>query len=133
MNAASSRVVAAEWLLIILRQSLLMAEILDRRNISSTSASNCSSIGSATHLAQLRIFSGLALPAMVVVMSGLAVENCSASLAMSLPRLAQSAAALRAAAFTASGSFSHLGSGALVSKRALNGPALRMPMPLALR
>src|SRR5438477_372690 len=42
-------------------------------------------------------------------------------------------AALRAVAFTFSGSFSHAGNGALVNRRALNGPAFRMPMPFALR
>jgi hypothetical protein len=32
--------------------------------------------GSAAHFAQLRIFTGFALPAIVVVMSGFAIENC---------------------------------------------------------
>ena len=36
---------------------------------------------------------------------------------------------LAAAAFTASGSLSHGGSGALVSSRAVNGPAFITPMP----
>jgi len=58
------------------------------------------------------MLSGLALPAMVVVMSGLAQENCSAILAISTPFFAQCSAALRAAAFTFSGSFSQAGNGA---------------------
>src|SRR5690242_377115 len=43
--------------------------------ISRTSANNCWSSGSSIHFAHLRMFSGFALPAMVVVMSGLAHEN----------------------------------------------------------
>src|SRR5690606_39184663 len=95
--------------------------------------SNCGSSGSAAHLAQLRMLFGFALPLTVVVMSGFARLNCSASLAMSTPLLAQWAAAWRAAAFTFSGSLSQAGSGALVSNRALNGPAFITPTPLALR
>ena len=51
------------------------------------------------------------------------------SLAMSVPRRAQSSAAIRAAAFTSSGSFSHAGSAAWVSSRALKGPAFSAPTP----
>src|SRR5438132_11618109 len=47
--------------------------------ISCTSASRCWSIGSAAHFAHLRMLSGLAEPAIVVVMSGFVMENCSAS------------------------------------------------------
>ena len=79
------------------------------------------------------MFSGLALPAMVVAMSGCEQENCRASLAMSDPRWAQSAAAARAAAFTASGSLSQAGKEALVSRRALKGPAFMAPIPRAFR
>jgi len=79
------------------------------------------------------MFSGFALPAIVVAMSGLAQENWSASLAMSSPRPAHKAAAARAASFTDSGSFSQGGSAALVSSRALNGPAFITPIPFALR
>src|SRR5690242_9050569 len=61
--------------------------------IRSTSPSNCWSSGSFTHWAHFRMFSGLAEPAMVVAISGLATENCSASWAMSTPLLAQCAAA----------------------------------------
>ena len=75
-------------------------------------------------------FTGFALPLTVVVMSGFAMENCSASFAMSVPLPAQCAAAARAAAFTASGSFSQAGRGAFVSRRAENGPALIAPTPL---
>ena len=53
-------------------------------------------MGSAAHLAQLRIFVGFALPETVVAMSGFASENCSASFAISTPRAAQCAAAWRA-------------------------------------
>ena len=88
-----------------------------------TSARSCWSIGSAAHFAHVRMLLGLALPATVVAISGWSSENCRASLAMSDPRAAQWAAALRAAALTASGSLSQAGSGAFVSSRALNGPA----------
>ena len=98
-----------------------------------TSASNCSSSVSAAHSDQLRIFSGFALPAIVVAISGLASENYTASLARELPRARQTAAAARAAAFTSSGSLSQAGSGASVSNRALNGPALITPIFLAFR
>ena len=98
-----------------------------------TSERSCWSIGSAAHLAQLRMFVGLALPETVVVMSGCWSENCRASFAMSLPFAAQWAAAARAAAFTSSGSLSQAGSGALVSRRALNGPAFITPTPFAFR
>ena len=53
--------------------------------------------------------------------------------AMSLPRLAQSSAAFRAAAFTGSGSLSHFGNGASVNNRALNGPAFIAPIPFVFR
>ena len=86
----------------------------------------------AAHCAHCRMFAGFALPAIVVAMSGCARLNCSASLAMSTPFCAQCAAAARAAAFTFSGSFSHAGSDAFVSRRALNGPAFIAPMPRAL-
>ena len=46
---------------------------------------------------------------------------------------AHKAAAARAAAFTSSGSFNHAGRGALVSRRALNGPAFRTPIPFPFR
>ena len=83
-----------------------MAEVVYRfKDLLHIREQDCS-IGWATHSAQLRMLFGFALPAMVVVMSGWAKENCSASFAMSTPCLAQCAAALRAAALTASGSFS---------------------------
>ena len=52
---------------------------------------------------------------------------------MSTPFFAQCAAAARAAAFTSSGSLSHAGNGAFVSKRALNGPAFIAPTPFDFR
>jgi hypothetical protein len=54
-----------------------------------TSASSSRSSGSVAHFAQLRMFSGFALPAMVVVTSGFARLNWSASLAISTLRFAQ--------------------------------------------
>ena len=100
--------------------------------IACTSRSSSSSSGSAAQSAQARTFCGFALPATVVAMSGLAMANCRASFAIELPRDRHSYAAARAAAFTSSGSFSHAGSGASVSSRALNGPAFIAPMPFAL-
>ena len=61
------------------------------------------------------------------------IANWSASFAMSTPRLSHSAAAVRAAAFTASGSFSHAGSGAFVSRRAEKGPAFIAPTPFVFK
>ena len=51
----------------------------------------------------------------------------TASFAMSLPRCAHNSAALRAAAFTGSGSFSQAGNGAFVSSLAEKGPAFIAP------
>ena len=101
--------------------------------IACTSWSSCLSSGSAAHAAQARMLAGLALPATVVAIAGFASENCRASLAIELPRLRQSSAARRAAAFTSSGSLSQAGSGASVRSRALNGPAFITPIPLAAR
>ena len=75
------------------------------------------------------MFAGLALPATVVAMSGLASENCRASFAIDEPRARQRSAARRAAAFTSSGSLSQGGRAASVSSRALKGPAFITPMP----
>ena len=75
------------------------------------------------------MFAGFALPATVVAMSGLAIENCRASFAIDDPRARQSSAACRAAAFTSSGSLSQAGRGASVRSRALKGPAFITPMP----
>ena len=51
---------------------------------SCTSARSCGSSGSSIHLAQLRMLSGLALPAMVVVMSALTDMNLPASVRIPL-------------------------------------------------
>jgi hypothetical protein len=97
--------------------------------IALTSASSSRSIGSAAQVAQSRMLAGLALPAIVVAISGFSRENWSASLAIGVPRARQAAAALRAASFTLSGSLSQTGSAASVRSRALNGPAFMTPIP----
>ena len=71
-------------------------------------------------------------PAIVVVMSGLAQENCKASCAMSTPRFWQCSAAFRAAACTSFGSRNQTGNVALVSNLAANGPPFMIPMFFAL-
>ncbi len=98
-----------------------------------TSANRSASSGSAAHRAQLRMFSGFALPATAAAISGWASENWRASSAISTPRAAQQAAARRAASYTGSGSFNQAGSGAKVSSRALNGPAFITPTPRAFK
>ena len=92
-----------------------------------TAASRSRSIGSFNHSTQRRMLSGLALPAMVVVIARFAVENWRASFARSTPLDFQNSTACRAAALTSSGSFSHRGKVAPVSRRAEKGPALMIP------
>ena len=83
-------------------------------------------MGSAAHCAHFRMFSGLALPAMVVVIAGLAMENWRAHLAISEPLSRQSRETFLAASLTLSGSLSQAGRGASVRRRAENGPAFRL-------
>src|SRR2546421_10235560 len=99
----------------------------------STSSSSCWSIGSAAHWAHCAMRCGLALPVMQVVMSGLAIEYCRASLAMSEPLAAQCLAAWAAISRTCGGALCHLGSGALGGRRALEGGGFMVALPLAFR
>ena len=100
--------------------------------ISSPSDNNSRSIGALTHSAHLRMLSGLAEPATVVVMSGWPIENCRASWAISTPFFWQCSAAT-AGGFHDFRFVVPLGQRAFVSSRAANGPALMMPAPLCFK
>src|SRR3954453_13493991 len=90
-------------------------------------------MGSAAHFAHSAILVGLALPVTHVVISSFAIEYCSASLAMSLPRSAQCFDARAATSRTCGGALCHLGRGALINSRALHGGAFMTPIPFPFR
>src|SRR5262249_48861098 len=101
--------------------------------IFNTSASNCRSSRPFAQSMQFFIFVGLAVPTTQVVISGFSTQNRTASCAISTPLLAQCSAARRHAARNSVEAKCHFGNSAFVSNRALNGEALIIPTPFALR